>query len=310
MRSSSLRTPALVVVCMVWGAALYAALFAGSREDDAYVAALLEEAEQRAFARLALEEGERGLAGLPEADGKRRHLNNAAPRVEGAVWRGSTPQPRVPGVDFSIREPFHFPLPHYSRSKQDLLRSPWISQLQSFLRRIQGTQVSLVTASIEHQDVLLNWLISALLVVQPPLQNVLVLTLDREVFDLVSQRNISALYVSEGMVISERANVSRRFSQVHVVRLSVLRLVNHYGFSVVNYDCDAIVLKNPQPIFDGHRDADIIGTFGKGPGQLYVKWGITLNTGVMLLRSNAKLGRLCVCVWGGGVAMHNYTARV
>ena len=73
--------------------------------------------------------------------------------------------------------------------------------------------------------------------------------------------------------------------------MTILRLINHYGYTVVNYDCDAILLKNPQPIFDGHKDADIIGTFGKGPGQLYVKWGITLNTGVMVLRSSEKIGK-------------------
>ena len=116
-------------------------------------------------------------------------------------------------------------------------------------------------------------------------------------YDLLTEHNFSALYVREDMVIRPTANVTSRFSQVHVVRLSVLRLINHYGFTVVNYDCDAIVLRNPQTIFDGHVDADIIGTFGQGPGQLFEKWGITLNTGVMLLRSNAKLGELVVWVW-------------
>ena len=237
--------------------------------------------------------------------GKRRHLSGHMP-APAAVWRPKNPagsinyEPRVPGTDFSIREPFHFPLPHYSLPKTTLLRSPWITQLQRFLSGVSGTQVSLVTASIEHLDVLLNWLISAHLVALPPLQNVLVLTLNKAVFNLLSEHNLSALYVHEDMVISPTANVTRRFSQVHVVRLSVLRLINHYGFNVVNYDCDAIVLKNPQTIFDGHGDADIIGTFGKGPGQLYEKWGITLNTGVMLLRSNDKIGGLvvavCVCV--------------
>ena len=272
----------LVLVSMVWGAAIYAALFSTPppehRYDDDYVALLLKAAENRAAIQL-----------LAQETGKGETVRRVDDMNGDAVWKPAS-NPRVPGTDFTIREPFNFPLPHYSLGKHELLRSQWISDLQSFLRSVRGTQVSLVTASVEHQDVLLNWLISASLVVSPPLQNVLVLTLDQSVYDLISGRNISTLFVSEKMVISPSANVTRRFSQVHVVRLSVLRLLNHYGFSVVNYDCDAILLKNPQLIFDGHKDADLIGTFGKGPGQLYVKWGITLNTGVMLLRSNSKIG--------------------
>ena len=295
--ASSLRILALVLVAMVWGAALHAALFSGPSSvpgyEDDYLAVLLEAAEKRGANQLRqpqVERPERRREMSPliqEGPGRKRRLNGARE----PVWKPTiSEQPRVVGKDFSIHEPFNFPLPHHSRRKRDLLQSPWVDDLQAFLRGVRGTQVSMVTASVEHQDVLMNWLISATLVASPPLQNILVLTLDRSVFHLVSRRNISTLYVSEGMVFSPSANVTRRFSQVHVVRLTVLRLLNHYGFSVVNYDCDAILLKNPQPIFDGHKDADLIGTFGKGPGQLYVKWGITLNTGVMLLRSNPKIG--------------------
>ena len=287
----SLRTLALTLVSMVWGAAIYAALFAvvppppEPRCDEELAALLLKAAEQRRAAAKRLEKLENSETPppLPPTGNENRRLKE---HVE-PVWRPSDPGG---GARFTIREPFNFPLSHYSLSKRELLGSQWVRDLQSFLRSVRGRQVSLVTASVEHLDVLLNWLISANLIASPPLQNVLVLTLDKSVFDLTSQREIPTLFVNEKMVISPSANVTRRFSQVHVVRLSILRLVNHYGYSVVNYDCDAILLKNPQPIFDGHKDADLIGTFGKGPGQLYVKWGITLNTGVMLLRSNSKIG--------------------
>ena len=238
-----------------------------------------------------------------------RHISDIIHRVQGKQqsWRSvkktaggamvltkqvlQKPPPPTGGAGrFNIRPPFHFPMPHFSLPDEELLRSEWVVNLQSFLSGVQGNQVSLVTAGIEHQDVLLNWLISAHLVATPPLENVLVLTLDKSLYDTISGRNISCLYVSETMVIPASAKVKQRFSQVHVVRLSVLRLITHYGFTVVNYDCDAIVLRNPQPVFDGQMDADLIGTFGKGPSNLYRKWGITLNTGVMLMRSSQKIG--------------------
>ena len=94
------------------------------------------------------------------------------------------------------------------------------------------------------------------------------------------------------MVISPKVNVPRVFSQVHVVRLAVLRLLNHYGYDVINYDCDAIPLRNPQPVFDEYTDTDLIGTFGKGPESLYKRWGVTLNTGVMVMRATPNMGEL------------------
>ena len=108
---------------------------------------------------------------------------------------------------------------------------------------------------------------------------------------MAKSHGFASLYVSPEMVIDPKAKITRVFSQVHIVRLAVVRLMNHYGYDVVNYDCDAILLKNPQTIFDSHKDSEMIGTFGKGPSHLFSKWGVTLNTGVMLLRSGAKLGK-------------------
>ena len=193
---------------------------------------------------------------------------------------------------FYITWPFHFPQPRYSKTGQELLHSQWVTELQGYLKTVKGKQISVVTSSIEHTDILFNWLISAYLVADPPLENVMVLTLDKSLSDLARRHGFSSLFVSPEMVIDPKAKITRVFSQVHIVRLAVVRLMNHYGYDVVNYDCDAILLKNPQIIFDSHKDADMIGTFGKGPYNLFTRWGVTLNTGVMLLRSNAKLGEL------------------
>ena len=191
---------------------------------------------------------------------------------------------------FEIRQPFHIPQPLFSKPERLIMRSSWVTELQDFLSSIRGNQVSLVTASIEHQDVIVNWLISASLVAEPPLENVLCLCLDEPLHWLLQGRGVSSLFVSASMVINPMSEVTRTFSQVHIVRLTVLRLMTHYGYDVVNYDCDAILLKNPQILFERHRDADVIGTFGKGPYNYFVKWGVTLNTGVMLLRSNPRVG--------------------
>ena len=193
---------------------------------------------------------------------------------------------------FTIKSPFSFPQPHFSHPDWVLLRSNWVTELQDILSTATSNQISMVTATQEHQDVVANWLISAYIVADPPLENVLVLSLGESLQELLQQRNISSLYVSPGMVISPQAGIDAPFSQVHIVRLTVLRLILNYGFDVVNYDSDAILLKNPQIIFEKFKSADVIGTFGKGPVRLFMQWGVTLNTGVMLFRSNPKVGEL------------------
>ena len=192
---------------------------------------------------------------------------------------------------FYISKPFHFPQPRFSKPDDVLLRSHWILSLKECLRDVQGKQVSVVTSSVEHTVVLLNWLIAAQLLASPPIHNILVLTLDKGLKELLQYRGFSSLYVNPDWVIDSKAKVTRVFSQVHIVRMAVIRLINNYGFDLVNYDCDAITLKNPQVIFDSHKETDLIGTFGKGPNYLFKKWGVTLNTGVMLLRANSRIGK-------------------
>ena len=191
---------------------------------------------------------------------------------------------------FKISPPFRFPQPAFSRSASGLLASHWVRDLQLYLKTSRGRTISLVTSTSEHTEVLMNWLIAAYVRLEQPLQDVLVLSLDARLHSELVSRGIPSLFVSKSMVISPEASVPRVFSQVHVVRMAVLRLLNHYGYDVVNYDCDAIPLRNPQPVFDAYSDTDLIGTFGKGPDVLYQKWGVTLNTGVMVMRATPNMG--------------------
>lgn len=206
--------------------------------------------------------------------------------VEDSVLEG----PEATEQEFRIVEPFNFPQPTFSLPAPVLLRSHWVADLKDHLRTVQGKTVSVVTSTIEHRDVLLNWLIAAYVKVTEPLRNVMVISMDARLHSILVSRGIPSLYVHKDMVVSPTADVPRVFSQVHVVRLAVVRLMNHYGYDVINYDCDAIPLRNPQPIFDEYSGTDLIGTFGKGPGVLYEKWGVTLNTGVMVMRATPNMG--------------------
>jgi hypothetical protein len=218
-------------------------------------------------------------------------------RKGGDLTRGSREEAGLPevrgevGQDFRIFEPFNFPQPAFSLPASVLLQSRWVTDLQNYLRTIQGRTVSVVTATIEHTDILLNWLIAAHVRIEDPLPNIMVISMDAKLHSILVSRGLNSLYVHKDMVVSPQVAVPRPFSQVHVVRLAVVRLMNHYGYDVINYDCDAIPLRNPQPLFDEYIDTDLIGTFGKGPHVLYEKWGVTLNTGVMVMRATANMGK-------------------
>ncbi len=235
------------------------------------------------------------VAGIPQGEGLEEEDGKRLRGDEEAVFPHRQLHDVLPTTSqFEIKQPFHFPQPQFSRPDWELLQSDWVAMLKEFLSRVNGKQVSMVTSTQEHQDVLVNWLISAYVVASPPLENVLVLSLGETLHQLLVRRSIDSLLVTPDMVIHPNAGIDAPFSQVHIVRLTVLRLLAHYGFSVVNYDCDAIVLKNPQILFEKFRDADIIGTFGKGPQHLFHRWGVTLNTGVMLFRSNPKTGKTMI----------------
>ena len=66
--------------------------------------------------------------------------------------------------------------------------------------------------------------------------------------------------------------------------------MNHWNYDVVMYDSDAVILKNPQPLFDANPDAELIGSSGKGPDSVGHIWGRTICTGVLLMRCSPSLG--------------------
>ena len=197
--------------------------------------------------------------------------------------------------DFTIKSYFSFPLPQYTNPLPTILQSEWVHSLKDYLSTLEtgSKQVSVVTANWEHEVVLLNWLISAFLVASPPVENVLVLSLSRKLYEMLKSKNIPVIFIDPTTIIRSSAThfVRTAFSQVHIVRLSLFRLLNHWGYDVVMYDSDAIPLKNPQPLFNKYPMASLIGSAGKGPESIKSVWGRTICTGVLLLRSSIVMGK-------------------
>ena len=56
-----------------------------------------------------------------------------------------------------------------------------------------------------------------------------------------------------------------------MIRLAFMRLINRLEFDCAMYDIDAVILKNPQPLYDKHK-SDIVGSRGELPRQLMRKY--------------------------------------
>ncbi len=74
-----------------------------------------------------------------------------------------------------------------------------------------------------------------------------------------------------------------------------MRLLNYWGYDVANFDSDAILLKNPLPLFysEEYASSDVIGTFGGSlSGALHNKWGVVVCMVVIFLRSTKQTKQL------------------
>ena len=195
----------------------------------------------------------------------------------------------------------HFPHGDIVRPTKEILSSFWVPALQLELTKlskssetIQSTnkQVTVVVSDTKYKASLLNWLVAALIHTNPPLNNIIIISLDRSLQDFLHDKDILTVYIDPKTVIRTGTKMHSQFSHIWITRCVVYNLLNYWGYDVVVYDSDATVLKNLQPIFDEHQESDVIGTLGSYPFQLGRKWGHTVCMGVALFRSTQRTGML------------------
>ena len=194
---------------------------------------------------------------------------------------------------------FHFslPCPHdVYKPVSEVMQAEWVDPLLTILDKFskRSKQVTLVVANHAYQDVLLNWLISAVVVAKPPIENILVVALNKQLYELLQKRQVPSSYASISVplfsILNMKYNFSSNFETTMMVRLGFMRLINWLGFDCAMYDIDAVILRNPQPLYEKDK-SDIIGSRGKFPIQLLRKWKVTICIGVVLIRSNTRTGR-------------------
>ena len=178
---------------------------------------------------------------------------------------------------------------------EQIMQFRWVRKLRTFLTTIDRRfPIAIVASNSKYTDALLNWLIASVVKLKDPIKNILVLSLDSSLQNLLQMRHIDFLYVLPSTLANIKRSKRQAVTQVEVVRLTVMRILNHWGFDVVNYDSDAVILRNPQPIYDRYPWSDVIGSAGIFPKSIYIKWGVTVCMGVVLIRATNRTGIQCL----------------
>ena len=100
------------------------------------------------------------------------------------------PHPARP--NFEVAADFTFPHPVIYRPVDVVLKTGWVMRLKRYLSSVnRSRQVILTEATYDFIKNLLNWLISAAIVSEVPLQYILVLCFDQQTHDLLAERNIN-----------------------------------------------------------------------------------------------------------------------
>ena len=194
--------------------------------------------------------------------------------------------------DYSLHTQIVFPHGSLLHPVDYLVKTTWIKQLQSFLQQHSNKLVVMVTANYLFLDILLNWLAAAQHNAQMNIETVLILSMDSSLHEVLSHRGVTSILVNRNDVIRPSAKLPTRYSHFWIIRCTVTRLLNYWGFHVAMFDVDAVILKDPRPLFQKYIGSDIVGSQGKYPFELHRKWGVTLCMGVVLFRSTSSTGKV------------------
>ena len=182
------------------------------------------------------------------------------------------------------------PFPSNTIPAVKLLRQQWVDDLRHILSEIplESPPIHVVAGNYAYRELLLNWLILAKVKVTPPLSNVIVLSIDKALCNLLSKRNTRCLFVDRKGYLKE--NIRQSFRLILILRLTVIRLLNYWGYDAANIDADAIILKNPEPLYEEYKESDMVAGRGTYPFPLGRVWGATICGGTVMIRSTPNTG--------------------
>ena len=228
------------------------------------------------------------------------HMHHARELKENSDTVEPNKREHVEYDTFNIKKPFLLPFPFATQNVEDLLKNQWVKDLKKTLSEIpnKSAPISIVSSNYRYRSLLVNWLIGAKTLVDPPISNVIIFALDQELCTeiLLKRKFKECIYVNPRDMLTQtvfnqimKSNSRVALIMIMVMRLTAMRLMNHWGFDVANYDTDAIVLKNPESLYYS-RDSDMVASHGTNPPRYTQKWGVGICGGMFMIKSSSKTG--------------------
>jgi len=190
---------------------------------------------------------------------------------------------------------FLFPYPNLTFEASEMLKSHWVVNMKKTVEEAKfSKQLTFLMVSFDYFSTLLNWLTYAKLNAPSLIKNLLVVCLDEKSNIILTKKGITSTVVKVEDVVIRLSDIDgTMFHARVVVRLTVLRLLSHWGFDVLQMDIDASLMNNIQPIFDHFSDVDVISSTAVSsciPKVTRHAWKFCFCIGTILIRSNQNIG--------------------
>ena len=233
------------------------------------------------------------LSSTERDHGEKRTLDSLN-HLQGYIKSGQ----KIPSTKFNANEnvkseehSLTLPVPYATLSANELLQQQWVRDLQQTLLKLpqKSSPITLITCNNIFRDMLLNWLFAAKVRVSPPVANVVVLSIDQSLQQLLIKKEIPSVYINPDNFILKSIDL-KPSRVIFIIRLTVVRLLNYMGYDAASFDADAIILKNPETLYQECHDSDVVATYSYYPPQIKVKWGVSICGGMFLIRSTRNSG--------------------
>ena len=192
--------------------------------------------------------------------------------------------------------PETLPYPIDLKKIDEIQKAMWITHLYQFLQSLYKSispQFNMVFGDSDHKETVLNWIIAALVRLDPPLHNILVLSIDQRLCDFLASKMlpVTCIAVPPSSILNQsQYSQNTTYARGIRCRFVVLRIINFWGYDVASYDTDAPLLRNPQSLYDSNPDVKLFAGSDIYPYPLSDQWGFTLCAGTLFLRSHPSTG--------------------
>ena len=189
--------------------------------------------------------------------------------------------------------PQTLPYAKYLKSIEGIQRASWTTQLYDYLKNLKHSispHVNMVFGDSNHMDLVLNWIIAAHVRLDPPLHNILVLSVDQPLCDLLISKKVPVACIAVPPESFLASTGTQSYEEGIKSRFMVLRLMNFWGYDVASYDSDAVILRNPQHLYESRPDVQVFAGSSYNPPFIANVWGFSACGGTLIVRSHPSTG--------------------